>query len=63
VSKIIITETRLEKVNYSYECDGTIEQAKKWFVDNGCYANAEGERDMQGGSELLSVDYIKAKND
>jgi hypothetical protein len=59
--KVIITETRLEKVNYSYEYEGTIEQAKQWFVDNGCYANAESERDMQGGSELLTVDYKECK--
>ena len=63
MNKIIITETRLEQVNYTYEYKGTIEQAKEWFVDNGNYANAEGEIDMQGGSELLSVDYEETKDD
>ena len=63
MSKIIITETRLEKVKYTYEYEGTIEQAKEWFVDNGCYANAEGETDMQGGSELQTVEYEKTEDE
>jgi len=56
-TKIIITETRLEKVNYTYEHEGTLEQAMEWFKNHGNYAEAEGEINMQGGSELLSVDY------
>ena len=43
MSKIIITETRLESVKYFHEYEGTIEQAKEWFVDNGNYANVECE--------------------
>ena len=54
MSKIIITETRLESVKYFYEYEGTIEQAKEWFVDNGNYANVECEVE---NSELLTVDY------
>ena len=56
-TKIIITETRLEKVNYTYEHEGTREQAMEWFKNHGNDAEAEGEINMQGGSELLSVDY------
>tara|TARA_R110002110_G_scaffold28787_1_gene103881 strand:- start:468 stop:641 length:174 start_codon:yes stop_codon:yes gene_type:complete len=56
--KVIITETRLESVEYTYEYEGTIEQAKEWFVDNGIYANAECEVD---NSELLTVDYEECK--
>ena len=41
--KVIITETRLESVEYTYEYEGTIEQAKEWFVDNGIYANEGNE--------------------
>jgi len=35
---ILITETRLETVNYFYEFEGTIDQAKEWFQDNGHYS-------------------------
>ena len=58
--KVIITETRLESVEYTYEYEGTIEQAKEWFVDNGIYANAECEVD---NSELLTVDYEENEDD
>ena len=63
MNKITITETRLEQVNYTYEYEGTVEQAKEWFKDHGNYANAEAEIDMQGGSELLSVDYEETKDE
>lgn len=55
---IIITETRLESVKYYYEYEGTIEQAKEWFVDNGSYVDAECEVES---SELLTVDYKEIK--
>jgi hypothetical protein len=60
MSKIIITETRLESVKYFYEYEGTIEQAKKWFVDNGNYANVECEVE---NSELLTVDYKESEDE
>ena len=59
MSKIIITETRLESVKYFYEYEGTIEQAKEWFVDNGNYAKVECEVE---NSELLTVDYKENKD-
>ncbi len=56
--KVIITETRLESVEYTYEYEGTIEQAKEWFVDNGSYVDTECEVES---SELLTVDYKECK--
>ena len=60
MSRIIITETRLESVKYYHEYEGTIEQAKEWFVDNGSYVNAECEVE---NSELLTVDYEENEDD
>jgi hypothetical protein len=59
VSNVIITETRLEKVKYTYEYEGTIEQAKQWFVDNGFYG-VDSEEDVVS-SELETVDYKEIK--
>ena len=46
MSKIIITETRLESVKYFYEYEGTIEKAKEWFVDNGIYYYSDNFTDI-----------------
>ena len=56
---ILITETRVETVKYTYEYDGTIEQAKKWFADNGYYG-VDSEEDVVS-SELETVHYKKIK--
>ena len=60
IMTILITETRLETVKYTYEYDGTIEQAKEWFVDNGNYASVECEVE---NSELLTVDYEETEDE
>lgn len=53
---ILITETRLETVNYFYEFEGTIDQAKEWFKDNGHYDEGGIETETTG-SEILEVYY------
>lgn len=51
---ILITETRLETVNYFYEFEGTIDQAKEWFQDNGNYSFIDND---VVHSEIDSVEY------
>tara|TARA_Y100000114_G_scaffold88037_1_gene81479 strand:- start:32 stop:214 length:183 start_codon:yes stop_codon:yes gene_type:complete len=51
---ILITETRLETVNYFYEFEGTIDQAKEWFQDNGNYSFIDSDLVH---SDVESVEY------
>ena len=53
---ILITETRLETVNYFHEFEGTIEQAKEWFKDNGHYDETSIECETTH-SEFIEADY------
>tara|TARA_B100000963_G_C22554210_1_gene638273 strand:+ start:379 stop:567 length:189 start_codon:yes stop_codon:yes gene_type:complete len=53
---ILITETRLETVNYFHEFEGTIDQAKEWFQDNGHYDETSIESETTH-SNILEVNY------
>ncbi len=53
---ILITETRLETVNYFYEFEGTIDQAKEWFGENGHYDETSIDCDAKS-SDIVAVEY------
>ena len=55
---ILITETRIETVNYFYEFEGTIDQAKEWFMYNGNYSFIDSD---VVHSDIDSVEYKEVK--